>query len=115
MQASCTTTTTLHLHGHSNPFGSILQGVIVNAPVRDSAAMRGMALGVKALGTCPLKSDKAAADQGTAQVPVTIQVSAQLLASLLVLLLVSLRNCCVSWWHCCCVMQLPLLQLNHFE
>ncbi|WIA14604.1 hypothetical protein OEZ86_013087 [Tetradesmus obliquus] len=42
-------------------------GIVVDGPIRDSQAMAGMALGVKALGTCPLKSDKAAADQGQAQ------------------------------------------------
>lgn len=33
-------------------------GVIVHGCVRDSAALAGMALGVKALGTCPRKSEK---------------------------------------------------------
>jgi regulator of ribonuclease activity A len=46
----------------------LLQGIIVDGSIRDSQAMSSMPLGVKALGTCPLKSDKAAADQGAAQV-----------------------------------------------
>jgi hypothetical protein len=41
------------------------QGIVVNGLIRDSQAMSGMPLGVKALGTLPLTSDKAAADQGT--------------------------------------------------
>eukprot|EP00882_Tetradesmus_deserticola_P004560 GHRQ01004807.1.p1 GENE.GHRQ01004807.1~~GHRQ01004807.1.p1 ORF type:complete len:171 (+),score=48.24 GHRQ01004807.1:622-1134(+) len=49
------------------------KGVIVDGPIRDSEAMSSMQLGVKALGTCPLKSDKAAADQGQQQVPVQVQ------------------------------------------
>jgi regulator of ribonuclease activity A len=40
------------------------QGIVVNGLIRDSQAISGMALGVKALGTLPLKSDKAASDQG---------------------------------------------------
>lgn len=48
-------------------------GIVVDGPIRDSQAMASMVLGVKALGTCPLKSDKAAADQGQQQVPVTVQ------------------------------------------
>ena len=34
------------------------EGVIINGCIRDSAAIGEMALGVKALGTCPLKTDK---------------------------------------------------------
>eukprot|EP00775_Hariotina_reticulata_P010187 gene10187-10347_t len=49
------------------------QGIVVNGPIRDSQAMSGMALGVKALATCPLKSDKAAADQGQEGVKVDMQ------------------------------------------
>ncbi|KAF8061387.1 4-hydroxy-4-methyl-2-oxoglutarate aldolase [Scenedesmus sp. PABB004] len=47
-------------------------GVVVDGPVRDSAALGRMALGVKARGTCPLKSDKAAIYQGAAGVPVSL-------------------------------------------
>ena len=46
----------------------------MNGPIRDSQAMSGMALGVKALATCPLKSDKAAADQGKEGLEVDMQV-----------------------------------------
>lgn len=49
------------------------QGVVVNGPIRDSQAMSSMPLGVKALGTLPLKSDKAAADQGAEGVAVDMQ------------------------------------------
>lgn len=47
---------------------------MVNAPIRDSEAMSKMALGVKALATHPLKSNKNAADQGQTQVEVDMQV-----------------------------------------
>jgi regulator of ribonuclease activity A len=43
-------------------------GVVVNGCVRDSAEIAGMALGVKALGTHPLKSEKR--NQGQREVPV---------------------------------------------
>lgn len=45
---------------------------MVNGLIRDSQAMSTMALGVKALGTLPLKSDKAAADQGSEGVEVLL-------------------------------------------
>jgi regulator of ribonuclease activity A len=57
----------------SLPHLNVLQGIVVDGPIRDSQAMSSMQLGVKALGTCPLKSDKAAADQGQQQVPVQVQ------------------------------------------
>lgn len=34
------------------------EGVIVHGCIRDSAAIASMALGVKALGTCPMKTEK---------------------------------------------------------
>lgn len=34
------------------------EGVVINGCIRDSAAIGTMDLGVKALGTCPLKTDK---------------------------------------------------------
>ena len=34
------------------------EGVIIHGCIRDSAAIGQMALGVKALGTCPMKTDK---------------------------------------------------------
>lgn len=34
------------------------EGVIINGCIRDSAAIGAMALGVKALGTCPMKTEK---------------------------------------------------------
>ena len=43
-------------------------GVIVHGVIRDSAAIAGMDLGVKALGTVPLKTDRR--DQGLRDVPV---------------------------------------------
>eukprot|EP00879_Flechtneria_rotunda_P028217 GHRR01030305.1.p1 GENE.GHRR01030305.1~~GHRR01030305.1.p1 ORF type:complete len:148 (+),score=37.64 GHRR01030305.1:39-446(+) len=49
-----------------------VQGIVVNGLIRDSEAISKMAVGVKALGTHPLKSDKAAADQGQQQVDVVI-------------------------------------------
>eukprot|EP00879_Flechtneria_rotunda_P023334 GHRR01024684.1.p1 GENE.GHRR01024684.1~~GHRR01024684.1.p1 ORF type:complete len:201 (+),score=20.91 GHRR01024684.1:90-605(+) len=48
------------------------KGIVVNGLIRDSEAISKMAVGVKALGTHPLKSDKAAADQGQQQVDVVI-------------------------------------------
>jgi regulator of ribonuclease activity A len=45
------------------------QGILVNGLIRDSQAISAMPLGVKALGTLPLKSDKAAAEQGAEGVP----------------------------------------------
>eukprot|EP00878_Enallax_costatus_P036528 GHUV01041025.1.p2 GENE.GHUV01041025.1~~GHUV01041025.1.p2 ORF type:complete len:186 (+),score=31.84 GHUV01041025.1:118-675(+) len=49
------------------------KGVVVNGPIRDSEAMSKMSLGVKALATHPLKSNKNAADQGQTQVEVDMQ------------------------------------------
>jgi regulator of ribonuclease activity A len=49
-----------------------MQGIVVNGLIRDSQAMSEMSLGVKALGTLPLKSDKAAADQGVEGVEVEV-------------------------------------------
>lgn len=43
-------------------------GVLVHGVIRDSEAIGNLALGVKALGTCPLKSDKRG--QGLRDVPV---------------------------------------------
>ncbi|MEO0422244.1 MAG: ribonuclease E activity regulator RraA [Pseudomonadota bacterium] len=43
-------------------------GVLIHGCIRDSAAISGMALGVKALGTCPAKTDKRG--EGLADVPV---------------------------------------------
>lgn len=43
-------------------------GVVVFGAIRDSAAIGAMALGVKALGTCPRKTDKLG--QGLRDVPV---------------------------------------------
>lgn len=43
-------------------------GVVVFGAIRDSAAIGAMALGVKALGTCPRKTDKLG--QGVRDVPV---------------------------------------------
>jgi regulator of ribonuclease activity A len=34
------------------------EGIVINGCIRDSAAIATMALGVKALGTCPLKTEK---------------------------------------------------------
>lgn len=34
------------------------EGVVINGCIRDSGAIAGMNLGVKALGTCPLKTEK---------------------------------------------------------
>lgn len=45
---------------------------MVNGLIRDSQAISGMSLGVKALGTLPLKSDKAAPDQGSEGVEVQL-------------------------------------------
>ncbi|WP_101925621.1 MULTISPECIES: ribonuclease E activity regulator RraA [Luteimonas] len=45
-------------------------GVLVHGAIRDSETVGALALGVKALGTCPLKSDKR--DQGVRDVPVEI-------------------------------------------
>lgn len=44
------------------------EGVIINGCIRDSAAIGEMPIGVKALGTCPLKTDKRGL--GDANVPV---------------------------------------------
>lgn len=44
------------------------EGVVINGCIRDSAAIRAMALGVRALGTCPIKTDKRGL--GDANVPV---------------------------------------------
>lgn len=44
-------------------------GVIVHGCIRDSAAIAAMALGVKALGTCPAKTDKHG--QGLVDLPVS--------------------------------------------
>ncbi|MEN5116719.1 ribonuclease E activity regulator RraA [Luteimonas sp. TWI662] len=44
-------------------------GVIVHGAIRDSAVIAGMDLGVKALSTVPLKTDRR--DQGLRDVPVT--------------------------------------------
>ena len=44
------------------------EGVIVNGCIRDSAAISEMPIGVKALGTCPLKTEKRGL--GDANVPV---------------------------------------------
>lgn len=41
-------------------------GVVVHGLIRDSQAIADMPVGVKALGTLPLKSDKAAVDRGQA-------------------------------------------------
>lgn len=46
------------------------QGVIINGCIRDSEDIAKMPLGVKALGTYPLKSSKR--DPGLSDVPVTI-------------------------------------------
>lgn len=43
-------------------------GVLIHGCIRDSAAISGMALGVKALGTCPAKTDKRG--EGLPDVPV---------------------------------------------
>lgn len=43
-------------------------GVVVHGVIRDSSAIGALALGVKALGTCPRKTDKR--DQGLRDVPV---------------------------------------------
>jgi len=43
-------------------------GILVYGCVRDSVALGEMPLGVKALGTCPLKTDKR--DEGQSQIPV---------------------------------------------
>lgn len=43
-------------------------GVVIHGAIRDSAAMKGLALGVKALGTNPRKSGKAG--RGAVDVPV---------------------------------------------
>ena len=43
-------------------------GVLVHGAIRDSVALARLDLGVKALGTCPLKTDKR--DQGLRDVPV---------------------------------------------
>jgi regulator of ribonuclease activity A len=45
-------------------------GVVVIGAIRDSAAIAKLALGVKALGTCPRKTDKR--DQGLRDVPLDI-------------------------------------------
>ncbi|MGI5453570.1 ribonuclease E activity regulator RraA [Streptomyces sp. CA-249302] len=45
-------------------------GLVLHGVVRDSAALAGLKLGIKALGTNPRKSSKAA--QGAVDVPVTI-------------------------------------------
>lgn len=45
---------------------------MVNGLIRDSQAISGMSMGVKALGTLPLKSDKAAPDQGSEGVEVQL-------------------------------------------
>lgn len=47
---------------------AIVQGVILNACIRDSAEIQTMPLGVKAIGTCPRKSAKR--DPGELNVPV---------------------------------------------
>lgn len=47
-----------------------MQGVIINGCIRDSEDIAKMPLGVKALGTYPLKSSKR--DAGLSDVPVTI-------------------------------------------
>jgi RraA family protein len=47
-----------------------VQGVIINGCIRDSEDIAKMPLGVKALGTYPLKSSKR--DPGLSDVPVTI-------------------------------------------
>ena len=43
-------------------------GVLVNGAIRDSAAIGGLDLGVKAIATCPMKTDKQG--QGLRDVPV---------------------------------------------
>jgi len=48
----------------------VTQGVIINGCIRDSQDIAKMPLGVKALGTYPLKSSKR--DPGLSDVPVTI-------------------------------------------
>ena len=48
----------------------VLQGVIINGCIRDSEDIGKMPLGVKALGTYPLKSSKR--DLGLSDVPVNI-------------------------------------------
>ena len=45
------------------------EGVVINGPVRDSVALGGLDLGIKALGTNPAKSGKAGT--GEADVPVS--------------------------------------------
>lgn len=62
----CTTSTTSHPAPHPRP----LQGAIIYGCIRDSEDISEMPLGVKALGTYPLKSSKR--DVGLADVPVTI-------------------------------------------
>lgn len=49
---------------------STIQGAIIYGCIRDSEDIGKMPLGVKALGTYPLKSSKR--DQGLSDVPVTI-------------------------------------------
>jgi len=44
------------------------EGVIINGCIRDSAAIKEMPIGVKALGTCPMKTEKRGL--GDANVPV---------------------------------------------
>ena len=51
------------------------QGVIVNGAVRDVAMMAEMALGVKALGACPFKTEK----RGVGEINVTLTINNQLI------------------------------------
>ncbi len=45
------------------------EGVVINGAIRDAGAIGGMGLGVKALATCPMKTEKRG--QGDVDVPVT--------------------------------------------
>ncbi|MBM7454918.1 regulator of ribonuclease activity A [Oceanisphaera litoralis] len=45
------------------------EGVVINGAIRDAGAIGGMALGVKALATCPMKTEKRSL--GDVDVPVT--------------------------------------------
>ncbi len=51
------------------------EGVIVNGAIRDAAAMAGMELGVKALGTNPFKTEK----RGLGEVNVTLTIHNQMI------------------------------------
>ncbi|MEH0665240.1 putative 4-hydroxy-4-methyl-2-oxoglutarate aldolase [Vibrio scophthalmi] len=51
------------------------EGVIVNGAVRDVATMAEMELGIKALGTCPFKTEK----RGAGEVNVTLTIQNQMI------------------------------------